>query len=230
LLDSKFLTVTLQEFVGGRLMGRLAIVAAEFAVIFVVVPLLIYKRVLPNLPIPFLLVVALGAFLQLRRNKPFDPSTLWNAEAAWRHLPSILVRDLALIAVLGILVWQLRTDLLFSLPKRSPVLWAAIMILYPILSVYPQEILFRAYFFQRYTPIFGGGWGIVVASALAFGFVHIIFGSWISIVLSTIGGLLFALTYMKSGSLLLTCIEHALFGDFIFTIGLGQFFYHGARR
>jgi uncharacterized protein len=69
-----------------------------------------------------------------------------------------------------------------------------------------------------------------VASALAFGFVHIIFGSWISVVLSTIGGLLFALTYMKSGSLLLTCIEHALFGDFIFTIGLGQFFYHGARR
>ncbi|HXB22539.1 MAG TPA: hypothetical protein VNV88_14225 [Candidatus Solibacter sp.] len=46
---------------------------------------------------------------------------------------------------------------------------------------------------------------------------------------STIGGLLFALTYQQSGSLLLACIEHAIFGNFIFTIGLGQFFYHGAR-
>ena len=211
-------------------MGRLAIVAVEFAGIFVVVPLLIYRRVLPNLPIPFLLVAALGAFLQLRRNKSFGPATLWNAEAAWRHLPSMLVRDLALVAILGILVWQLRADLLFSLPKRSPILWVAIMILYPILSVYPQELLFRVYFFQRYAPLFGGGWGIVAASAVAFGFVHIIFGSWISVVLSSIGGLLFALTYIKSGSLLLTCVEHALFGDFIFTVGLGQFFYHGARR
>jgi uncharacterized protein len=211
-------------------MVRLGIVVVEFAVIFVLVPLLIYKRVLPNLPIPFLLVVALGAFLQLRRKKAFEPSTLWNAEAAWRHWPSVLAQDLALIAVLGVLVWQLRTDLLFSLPRRSPVLWAAIMILYPILSGYPQELLFRAYFFQRYAAIFGRGWGIVAASALAFGFVHIIFGSWISVVLSAIGGLLFALTYMKSGSLLLTCMEHALFGNFIFTIGLGQFFYHGARR
>jgi hypothetical protein len=67
---------------------------------------------------------------------------------------------------------------------------------------------------------------MVVASALAFGFVHIIFGNWLSVGLSAIGGVLFALTYQQSGSLVLTCIEHALFGDFIFTIGIGQFFFH----
>jgi membrane protease YdiL (CAAX protease family) len=49
-------------------------------------------------------------------------------------------------------------------------------------------------------------------------------------VLCLIGGLLFALTYQHSGSLLLTCLDHALFGNFIFTVGLGQFFYHGSRR
>jgi hypothetical protein len=43
-----------------------------------------------------------------------------------------------------------------------------------------------------------------------------------------VGGLLFSWSYQQSGSLALTCIEHALFGNFLFTAGLGEFFYHGA--
>jgi membrane protease YdiL (CAAX protease family) len=89
--------------------------------------------------------------------------------------------------------------------------------------------MYRAFFFHRYRRLFGEGGRMVLASALAFGFVHIIFGHWISVVLSTAGGLLFAATYARSRSLLLTSLEHAFFGDLIFTIGLGQFFYHGAR-
>jgi len=53
--------------------------------------------------------------------------------------------------------------------------WVLIFILYPLFSVYPQELLYRTFFFHRYRPLFGGGWGMVIASALAFGFVHIIF-------------------------------------------------------
>jgi uncharacterized protein len=49
------------------------------------------------------------------------------------------------------------------------------------------------------------------------------------IAVSSLGGLLFSLTYQRSGSLLLTSIDHALFGNFIFTIGLGQFFHHGPK-
>ncbi len=44
------------------------------------------------------------------------------------------------------------------------------------------------------------------------------------------GGWLFADTYRQSRSLWLVCLEHALYGDLIFTIGLGTFFYHGAVR
>jgi hypothetical protein len=70
---------------------------------------------------------------------------------------------------------------------------------------------------------------MLLASACAFGFVHIIFGNWLAVVLSISGGFLCARTYQHSGSLLLTCIDHAVFGNFIFTIGLGPFFYHGSR-
>jgi membrane protease YdiL (CAAX protease family) len=208
---------------------RLLFLAIEFAAVFVIVPLLIYYRRIPNLPIPYLLLTAFGAFLLLRRDATFNLSQL----TAWGNirpfLTAILIRDAVCLVGLGITVYLLAPQLLFSLIRRSPWLWALIFLLYPLLSVYPQELLYRAFFFHRYQPLFGRGWGMLAASALAFGFVHIIFRNWLAVGLCVIGGLLFSLTYQTSRSLLLTCLDHAIFGNFLFTIGLGQFFYHGFR-
>jgi uncharacterized protein len=210
-------------------MARLLFLALEFAGVFVIVPLLIYYRRIPNMPIPYLLTAALLAFLVLRRDSTFNFSQL----TAWGNvrpfLSAILVRDTVCIAGLGIAVYFLAPQHLFSLIRRSLRLWALIFLLYPLLSVYPQELLYRAFFFHRYQPLFGRGWGMLAASALAFGFVHIIFRNWLAVGLCVIGGFLFSLTYQTSGSLLLACLDHAIFGNFLFTIGLGQFFYHGSR-
>ena len=210
-------------------MARLLLLALEFAAVFVVVPLLIYHRRIPNLPIPFLLLAAFGAFLLLRGDASFNLSQL----TAWGNirtfLATILIRDAVCLAGLAIVVYLLAPQLLFSLIRRSPLLWALIFLLYPLLSVYPQELLYRAFFFHRYQPLFGSGWAMLLASALAFGFVHIIFRNWLAVGLCVIGGLLFSLTYQSSGSLLLACLDHAIFGNFLFTIGLGRFFYHGSR-
>ncbi|HEV3419229.1 MAG TPA: CPBP family intramembrane glutamic endopeptidase [Candidatus Acidoferrum sp.] len=210
-------------------MARLLFLALEFAGVFVIVPLLIYYRRIPNLPIPYLLITALLAFLVLRRDPTFNLSQL----TAWGNvrpfLSAILVRDAVSIVALGIAVYFLAPQYLFSLIRRSPRLWTVIFLLYPLLSVYPQELLYRAFFFHRYQPLFGRGWGILAASALAFGFVHIIFRNWLAVGLCVVGGFLFSLTYQTSGSLFLACLDHAIFGNFLFTIGLGQFFYHGSR-
>jgi hypothetical protein len=40
---------------------------------------------------------------------------------------------------------------------------------------------------------------MVLASALTFGFVHIIYGNWVSVGLSAIGGVLFSITYIQTG-------------------------------
>jgi len=130
---------------------------------------------------------------------------------------------------LGIAVYFLAPQLLFSFIKSSPKLWALIIIFYPLVSVYLQELIYRAFFFHRYQALFGRGWGMLLASALAFGFVHIIFRNWLAVGLCAIGGFLFSFTYQISGSLLLACLDHTIFGNFLFTIGLGQFFYHGSR-
>lgn len=210
-------------------MMRLLFLAIEFTVIFVVVPLLIYYRRIPNLPIPYLLITAFGAFLLLRRDATFGLSQLTHWGNVQPFLTTILIRDAVCLVGLGIAVYLMAPQLLFSLIRRSPGLWALIFLLYPLVSVYPQELLYRAFFLHRYQPLFGRGWGMLLASAMAFGFVHIIFRNSLAVALCMIGGFLFSLTYQASGSLLLACLDHAIFGNFLFTIGLGQFFYHGAR-
>jgi uncharacterized protein len=205
------------------------LLALEFLFLFLALPVLIYFRVLPNFPIPYLLFIGLIAYFVLRRDRTFDSANLFSFRGIGSQLQALLLRDAIFLVLLGLAVRLFAPQLLFTLVKSSPRFWALIMILYPLLSVLPQELLYRAFFFHRYQPLFGSGWTMLVASAVAFGFAHIILGNWIAVALCTIGGLLFALTYQRSGSLLLVCIDHALFGNFIFTIGLGRFFYHGSR-
>ena len=144
-------------------------------------------------------------------------------------LAPLLLRDAILLVLLGLAVRLFAPEFLFSLVKQQPLFWAMLMLLYPLFSVCPQEFLYRTFFFRRYQPLFGAGWGMIAASSLAFSFVHIVFGNWLAVALCSLGGLLFSLTYHRSGSLLLASIDHALFGNFIFTIGLGQFFHHAHR-
>ncbi len=49
----------------------------------------------------------------------------------------------------------------------------------------------------------------------------------LAVTLCFFGGILFAWRYQQSGSLLTSCLEHSLYGCFLFTVGLGQYFYHG---
>jgi membrane protease YdiL (CAAX protease family) len=91
-----------------------------------------------------------------------------------------------------------------------------VVIRYPISSVYPQELLYRAFFFHRCKKLlFGDRTGTIATSAMVFGLGHLIFGNWAAIGLTSISGVLFGWRYRKSGSLVLTWLEHALFGDFI---------------
>jgi uncharacterized protein len=210
-------------------MAHLLLLTLEFSFLFIAVPLLIFYRVIPNLPIPYLLVAAAAAFLILRYDPSFDPAQIVSPSGFRQYLARVLLRDAVFLTLLGLAVRLFARELLFSFVKRAPRLWALVMLLYPLLSVYPQELLYRAFFFHRYQPLFGSGWIMLLASALAFGFVHSIFGNWLAVGLCIIGGLLFSFTYQHSGSLVLTCLDHGLFGNFIFTIGLGQFFYHGSK-
>lgn len=176
--------------------------------------------------IPVLWALALAAAWMLRRETPpaaFCPSrSLLKAE-----VPRILWRFGLVSVVMLVIVWFWLPGQLFALPRQKPGLWVAVLVLYPLWSVYPQELLFRRWFFHRYAPLFGDGAGIVLASALFFGWAHVVMHNGLAVLLS-LGGWLFAQTYRRTRSLVLACLEHALYGDMVFTIGLGSFFFHGA--
>jgi membrane protease YdiL (CAAX protease family) len=40
--------------------------------------------------------------------------------------------------------------------------------------------------------------------------------------ITIIGGVIFAITFLRTRSLLLTSIEHALYGSWLFTAGMGE--------
>ena len=69
---------------------------------------------------------------------------------------------------------------------------------------------------------------MVCMSAIAFCFAHILFINWVAPILGLAAGIIFALTYQKTKSLIIVSIEHGLYGDVLFFIGLGWFFWGGA--
>lgn len=165
----------------------------------------------------------------LRRDYAYDFRADWNASALrMKNIFPLLQRFVPLALILLAFVWWTIPEHFLSLPRRSLSMWAAVMLLYPLVSVLPQEFIFRSYFTRRYAQILPG-MRMLVVNALAFGWAHAVMQNWVAVAFSAVGGYLFAHTYARHRSLALCCLEHALYGCFLFTIGMGYFFYHGAR-
>lgn len=183
---------------------------------------------LPGLVFPAIWTLGLLCLLLLVFDPTFDRARLWNARAAASAMRPSLLRFAVCAAALTGLLWALEPARLFDLPRRNPAVWAVVMVGYPVLSVYAQEVAFRAYFFHRYAPLFTRPGVLVAASAVAFGYAHIIMHNWWAVVFSAVGGVFFGRTYARTNSLFAACLEHALYGCFLFTIGWGWYFYGGA--
>ncbi|HVR61382.1 MAG TPA: CPBP family intramembrane glutamic endopeptidase [Polyangia bacterium] len=168
------------------------------------------------------------AMMLLRADATFAPGGLWGWSRARGALGRVLARAaLAGVAMLAFVAWHAPAAL-FRLPRTRPVAWAAVMILYPI-SAYAQEVLYRTFFFHRYGRLFPRAGARVAASAALFGWAHIAVNNLVAVGLATIVGLLFSWTYERTRSTALVALEHALYGDVLFTVGLGEIFYSVSR-
>lgn len=200
----------------------------EFIVIYAGVPLLILGFRQRIVMLAILWLGALAAHLFMRRRHALAYANEWNWAGLRAGAPRVLLRFALLAALVTLAVWQFAPHSFLSFPRQRPGFWLLIMVLYPVLSVWPQELVYRSFMFHRYRPLFGGGLRYVIASALAFGFAHVMFLNWIAPAMTVIGGALFATSYRRHRSLALSCLEHALYGDMIFTVGLGMYFFSGA--
>jgi membrane protease YdiL (CAAX protease family) len=165
----------------------------------------------------------------LLRDRSFDRAALWRADAVRRYGPRILVRAMVGCVIIAFFVIAWRPGAAFALPRTRPLLWLLILVAYPTLSAYPQEVVFRAFFFHRYRCLFAAPAARVAASAIAFGYAHIVLHNILAIGLTLLGGTLFAASYERSRSTFLATLEHAIYGSWLFTVGLGGFFYAAGR-
>ena len=153
---------------------------------------------------------------------------MWKWDAVnWQNLKPLLLRWI--IAVVGMYFFTqwYAPDRLFYLPENRPEIIPRIMIFYPLLSALPQEYIFCRFFFARYNGFFGQGALMIIMSAIVFAYAHVLFINPVAPILGFIAGLIFAHTYWKTKSLALVAIEHGLYGNAIFIIGLGYYFYSG---
>jgi len=205
--------------------------ATEFLLLFIGIPAALFFGLASSLPpLPILWIVAGYCLTVLLRDPSFERRQLWNAAPLAKQLPQILALFIAGVTVVSVLVHQYAPELFLSLPRHRPRLWATIMAGYPLFSVYPQGIIYRAFFFHRYRRLLDGdpvlrSWAMILISAATFALMHILFHNWIALALTFPGGILFAVRYCNTRSLCVSSLEHALYGCFLFTIGLGQFFY-----
>lgn len=201
--------------------------ALEFFALFILMPLLYMFKLIPVHVIFVLIFFTTGCVCILLSDKNFNRDLFWNIKGVGCRIKFIIPVFLASSILIGLGVWKFEKNLLFHFVKDSPQIWLIVMCLYPVVSAYPQEIIYRTFLFHRYKPLFSNRIAIIIASAAAFGFMHIIFWHWLPVALTLAGGFLFASTYDKTRSTFAAALEHSLYGCFIFTIGLGFYFFHG---
>ena len=203
----------------------------EWILLFILAPVVV-GRIFSHVPwVIFLIVITIGAGIWLRRQWNFSVRCFWRSNdegEEQRQLMCVLWRFLRCAVALVVATMALFPDKLFAFPRAMPIQWALMLATYPALSVYPQELLYRAFFLKRYAGLFPNGRGLWFGSALAFAWLHVIFRNPLAIALTLVGGWFFAQTYGRTQSMRLVCLEHTLYGSLIFSVGLGEFFLQNA--
>lgn len=210
---------------------KTVLLAVEFITLFVALPLLLFVTG-TRLGIYLALWCAgLYAFVMLRRAPDFSWRKLWHGEgwpvAARRRA---LLRFLVLAAGLALLTLLLVPERFMRFPLDRFPLWLAVMVLYPPLSIVPQELFFRSFYFTRYGGIVAEKNLGILINGILFGFGHVVLDNWIAPTFCALGGVILADSFQQHRSLKWAVIEHALYGCWIFTVGIGWYFFTGNWR
>ncbi len=196
----------------------------EFFVLAAGVPIIVRFDIVPVHPFLLLWGASIMMALVLLRDPTYRSCELWGFRGLRSEMTRIALRSVAAAALLGLAIAAFTPELFFGFARHAPARWALVSLLYPVLSVYPQAIVYRAFFLHRYRVLVHGRLLLVLLSACAFGFMHIVFANPVAPALSFLAGIALADTHSRSRSLLASSVEHAIYGWLIFTLGWGGWF------
>ena len=202
---------------------------AEFILLCIVVPGIIMYNVWARHMFGFLWAAsAYGLFVMMfvYRDKI---KGIWRWEAVTKDaIKPILVRWVFACIFMTVFLYFYNPDRLFILFETYPQIILPLLLLYPLISALPQEFIFCSYFFERFKSFFGEGKLMVWMSTIIFAYAHCMYINPVAPTLSLFAGYIFATTYLKTKSLAMVTIEHGLYGNFLFLVGLGYYFHGGS--
>jgi uncharacterized protein len=196
----------------------------ELTILYIFLPLLflLYNFHFPVMLILFPMGIAIYFFL--RHDKTFDNSLFNYWQQGKKQIKPVLKLFVISALVMLVIILIVNPSYLFYLIRKKPLFLLVISIFYPVFSVIPQALAYRALFFHRYAHLFPGKWFQIIVSALLFSFGHILYKNYLVLVLTFIGGIIYSYHYLKSKSLIFSILEHSAYGIWLFASGLGMFF------
>ena len=198
----------------------------EFVTLYFFLPIF-FAVVLPPTAIWFALpIIAVLAVVLLARTPEFNWKTL--SRSGRGHLPFVLVFLVAMVIVVFMVPLILHQELSIRLPRNQPWNWGIELLIYPLVSVIPQEFAYRVLFYERYGTLFENRFIALAVNGLCFSLAHLFLWNGCAILLSGLGSIAFAIAYRWRGSFGLACVLHMIAGQLLFATGIGVFFYHGA--
>lgn len=193
----------------------------EFILLFVVLPISLVLKYSPYVKIGLIVsgfFYILWVLLKVEKQK-FKLNKLLNWKLFWQRT---LVLFVAIIILTIVYVTFTDASKLFIVVRTKPLLWITIVFVYSLFSVYPQELIYRTFFFLRYESLCKNNYVFVFINAVVFCLAHLLFNNTLVLILTFLGGILFALTFQRTRSTLLVTIEHAIYGSWLFTVGMGE--------
>jgi len=193
----------------------------EFFIIFILVPVSFALE----FPVWIKMIIGIVGFLYVIyvllkvENNKFKITKYLNWKQFWMRT---LIKLLVIALLTSVYMYLVDYENLYIVIRTKPMLWIMILFIYSLFSVYPQELIFRTFFFQRYKSLFKNDTLFLLVNAALFSLAHIFFKNTLVMILTFVGGHLFALTYKKTKSTLLVSIEHAIYGCWLFTVGMGE--------
>lgn len=199
----------------------LLFLAAPFAVDYMV-----HQRGIPVFIALMPVMAAVVLFLALDRTFSFRRELTRGFSLA--QLGSILTVFAVAGGIVATYVAEYHPALFLEFPRNRPDTWARIMVLYPLMSVAAQELVYRTFFFHRYGVLFGRAWWLaILLNGVLFGIGHIVIGTPLALYGTMAAGVLFAWRYAVTRAFWAVFIEHTLWGALVFTVGLGRYFFTG---
>ena len=156
----------------------------EYVSLFWLAPaiLFVFREQLAPLILPFIVTVAVICSIILWQDDKIQKQWRRAKDLRRKHFNPLWQTFAILASLVALFTYLYTPETFLDFPLNHTMSWILILMIYPLLSVIPQEVIFRVYFFHRFKRLFTSKISRAWLSSLSFGFAHLVYGNWIAVI------------------------------------------------